>query len=336
MDSPYSPLEFALLNDWQRDFPVTAQPFAQLGATVGAGETAILGTLERLRMRGAISRVGAVFGARRIGASTLAALAAPVKRLENIAAVISARPEVNHNYQREHRYNLWFVANAADQATLAAALGAIEGATGCAVLSLPLEQEYHIDLGFDLKSAHKHHARIPVTPVREPDAVEQRLIAALQPGLELVSRPFARLGERVGISEGEVLTRIAGWIEEGLIKRFGVVVRHQELGYRANAMVVFDAPDRDVDRIGRQLAAEDSVTLCYRRTRNLPHWPYNLYCMVHGRSREEVQPVIEHLSRLAGLPAQTLFSTRRFKQCGARYFAESPATDAAASGMANA
>ena len=336
MDSPYSPLEFALLNDWQRGFPITALPFEQLGARVGAGETAILGTLERLQRRGAISRVGAVFAARRIGASTLAALAAPADRLEEMAAVISARQEVNHNYQREHRYNLWFVANAPDQATLAAALSAIGRETGCAVLSLPLEQEYHIDLGFDLKSAHKHHVRIPETPVREPDAVEQRLIAALQPGLELVSRPFARLGERAGIGESEVLARIAGWIEEGLIKRFGVVVRHQELGYRANAMVVFDAPDRDVDRIGRQLATEASVTLCYRRTRNLPHWPYNLYCMVHGRSREEVQPVIEHLSRLAGLPALTLFSTRRFKQCGARYFAEGAAPGAAASGLANA
>ena len=336
MDSPYGPLDFALLNNWQRDFPITVRPFEHLGAAVGDGETAILGALERLRARGAISRVGAVFAARRVGASTLAALAAPAERLEEIAARISARPEVNHNYQREHHYNLWFVATASDQARLAAALGAIERETGCAVLSMPLEQEYHIDLGFDLKSAHKHHARIPDTPVREPDAIEQRLIAALQPGLELVSRPFARPGERAGMSESEVLTRIAGWIGEGTIKRFGVVVRHHELGYRANAMMVFDAPDRDVDRIGRQLAAEAAVTLCYRRTRNLPHWPYNLYCMVHGRSREEVGPVIERLSRQAGLPGLTLFSTRRFKQCGARYFAESAVPDLAAAGFANA
>ena len=336
MDAPYSPLEFALLNGWQRDFPIMPRPFEHLGTTVGAGETAVLGTLERLQRRGAISRVGAVFGARRVGASTLAALAAPAERLEEIAASISARPEVNHNYQREHRYNLWFVANAADPARLRAALEAIGRDSGCAVLSLPLEKEYHIDLGFDLRSAHKHHARTSGTPLREPDALEQRLIAALQPGLDLVSRPFARLGEKVGITEGEVLARISGWIDEGLVKRFGVVVRHQELGYRANAMVVFDAPDREVDRIGRQLAAEAAVTLCYRRSRSLPDWPYNLYCMVHGRSRGEVQPVIEHLSRLAGLPAATLFSTRRFKQCGARYFAEPPAPEAAASGFAGA
>ena len=324
MDSPYSPLEFALLNDWQRDFPLTAQPFAQLGGMAGVEEAAVLSTLGRLQARGAISRVGAVLAPRRVGASTLAALAAPVEQIEQIAALVSARPEVNHNYQREHHYNLWFVAAAADHTALAAVLTAIGRETGCAVLSMPLEQEYHIDLGFDLKSPHKHHVVTPSTPVREPDAAEKRLIAALQPGLELVARPFARLGERAGMSEREVLTRIGAWLEEGLIKRFGVVVRHHELGYRANAMVVFDAADGDVDRIGRQLAAEAGVTLCYRRTRSLPHWPYNLYCMVHGRSREEVRPLIEGLSRLVALPSQALFSTRRFKQCGARYFAEIP------------
>ncbi|MDP1611851.1 MAG: Lrp/AsnC family transcriptional regulator [Sulfuritalea sp.] len=330
MDSPYTLLEYSLLNDWQRDFPIVALPFAELGARVGAGDTAVLGTLRRLQARGAISRVGAVLAPRRVGASTLAALAAPADRLERIAAQVSARPEVNHNYQREHRYNLWFVATAADRATLVAALAAIERETGCAVISLPLENEYHIDLGFDLGSAHKHHAERPGTPAREPEAAEKALIAALQPGLELVPRPFARLGARVGMSEAEVLSRIAGWIDEGLIRRFGVVVRHHELGYKANAMVVFDVPDDDVDRIGRQLAREPGVTLCYRRRRSLPEWPFNLYCMVHGRSREEAEPAIARLGRLAGLPAEVLFSTRRFKQCGARYFADLPVAPARA------
>ncbi len=336
MDSPYTPLEFSLLNDWQRDFPITAQPFSELAAKVGAGETAILAALKRLQARGAISRVGAVLAPRRIGASTLAALAAPAAEIERIAALVSARPEVNHNYQREHTYNLWFVATAADPATLAAALAAIERDTGCAVISLPLEQEYHIDLGFDLKSAHKHHAHLSGTPARATDAVERQLITALQPGLELVPRPFGRLGERAGMSEDEVLGRITGWLEEGLIKRFGVVVRHHELGYRANAMVVFDLPAAEVDRIGLRLAAEPGVTLCYRRTRSLPEWPYNLYCMVHGRSREEAQPVIERLASIVGAPSTALFSTRRFKQCGARYFAETAVPGYQASGLLNA
>jgi len=264
-------------------------------------------------------------GPRRVGASTLAALAAPADRLGEIAGLVSAHAEVNHNYQREHRYNLWFVATAADQALLDRALREIERETGCAVIALPLEQEYHIDLGFDLNSAHKHPVRLPGPPACVTDAIERKLIAALQPGLELVPRPFVRLGERAGMSENEILGRIAGWLDQGLIKRFGVVVRHHELGYRANAMVVFDLADDIVDGIGARLAAEPGVTLCYRRRRSLPDWPYNLYCMVHGRSRAEALPVIDRLAFIAGAPATTLFSTRRFKQCGARYFSDSVA-----------
>jgi len=320
MDCPYTPLEYALLNNWQRDFPVVTHPFAEVGLKVGADETAILATLQRLRERGAISRVGAVFAPRRIGASTLAALAAPPQRIEEIAALVSARPEVNHNYQREHRYNLWFVVTAADQATLDGVLAAIERDTGCRVISLALENEFHIDLGFDLASAHKSVASAVPGPLRQPDAEDIRLVAALQPGLELMPRPFRQLGETLYMPEDEVLARVASMLDEGMIKRFGVVVRHHELGYRANAMVVFDLPDGVVDGIGARLAEEPGVTLCYRRRRSPPDWPYNLYCMVHGRSREEARPVIERLAELAGIPATVLFSTRRFKQCGARYF----------------
>ena len=322
MDSPYSPLEYALLNAWQRDFPIVAHPFAEVGLKVGADETAVLATLRRLQARGAISRVGAVFAPRRIGASTLAALAAPPERIEEIAALVSARPEVNHNYQREHRYNLWFVATAADQPALAAVLTAIERDTGCPVIALPLENEFHIDLGFDLVSGHKSVAPVASVSARQPDDEEKRLIAALQPGLEIMPRPFRQLGETLYMEEDEVLARIAAMIHDGMIKRFGVVVRHHELGYRSNAMVVFDLADEVVDGIGALLAAEPGVTLCYRRRRSLPDWPYNLYCMVHGRSREEARPVIERLASIVGAPATALFSTRRFKQSGARYFSD--------------
>ncbi|MBI5108214.1 MAG: Lrp/AsnC family transcriptional regulator [Rhodocyclales bacterium] len=325
MDSRYSPLEFALLNGWQRDFPVVAHPFAEMGARVGADVTAVLTTLRRLQMRGAISRVGAVFAPRRVGASTLAALAAPPRRIEAIAALVSSRPEVNHNYQREHRYNLWFVATAADQVALDAVLAGIERDTACPVIALPLENEFHIDLGFDLGSGHKSAAPVTCVSARQPDDEEKRLIAALQPGLELMPRPFRQLGETIFMPEDEVLARIAGMIDEGMIKRFGIVVRHHELGYRSNAMVVFDLDDDEVDGIGERLAVEAGVTLCYRRRRSLPDWPYNLYCMVHGRSREETRPVLDRLAALAGQPATVLFSTRRFKQCGARYFDDSVA-----------
>lgn len=320
MDFPYTPLEYVVLNDWQRDFPIVRRPFGEIARRIGATELEVMATVERLNARGAISRVGAVFAPRRVGASTLAALAAPPEQIERIAALVSARPEVNHNYQREHRYNLWFVATAPDQSALDGALAAIERDTGCRVIALPLENEFHIDLGFDLRSGHKSASPVVQGPVREPDAEDKRLMAALQPGLELLPRPFRQLGETLYMAEEEVIARISTMIDDGTIKRFGIVVRHHELGYRANAMVVFDLPDDEVDAVGARLATEPGVTLCYRRRRSLPDWRYNLYCMVHGRSRGEAEPVIERLAEIAGQPATALFSTRRFKQCGARYF----------------
>jgi len=234
---------------------------------------------------------------------------------------VNAHPGVNHNYEREHRYNLWFVATAADPAALAALLDEIRAETGLTPITLPLIEEYHIDLGFDLLHAGKRSSP-PARPCapRETSAAERRLIAALQPGLPLISRPYARVAECAGMEEMDVLARLRAWIEEGCIKRFGVVVRHHELGFQANAMVVFDIPDAEAAAVGRRLALAPEVTLCYRRARHLPEWSANLYCMVHGRSRREVEGVVERLSALAGYPAQALFSRRRFKQCGARYF----------------
>lgn len=331
MDSPYSPpefapLEFTLLNDWQRGFPLTARPFRVLGDKTGASEAAVLATLARLSACRAISRVGAIIAPGRIGASTLAALAAPEARLDDIAARVSAYPAVNHNYRREHAYNLWFVVTRPDAAALAATLAAISRETGCEVLNLPLEREYHIDLGFDLHHAHKHRAAYCADlPARPLDADDRALLAALEPGLDLVPRPFERLAALAGLDEADVLARLDNWMEEGLLKRFGVIVRHRELGFRANAMVVFDVPDAAADALGERLAQEPGVTLCYRRRRSLPDWPYNLYCMVHGRSREEVHPVIERLSAIAGRTGLPLFSTQRYKQCGARYFSSTRA-----------
>jgi len=157
---------------------------------------------------------------------------------------------------------------------------------------------------------------------RTCDERDRALLRAVEEGLPLVPRPFAELGARLGMPEGEVMARF--WLLQnlGVIKRFGVVVRHHELGYRANAMVVWDIPDAQVGDVGRQLGAFPFVTLCYRRPRRLPVWPYNLFTMIHGRDREQVLARVDELVRaceLDGVPHDVLFSRRRFKQRGARY-----------------
>ncbi len=158
----------------------------------------------------------------------------------------------------------------------------------------------------------------------ELSPTDRRLLAALEDGLPLVSRPYAVLAERVGLAEAVVIERLEALLHAGVIKRLGLVVRHHEIGYRANAMTVWDVPDASVDWVGRALAASPDVTLCYRRPRRLPAWRYNLFAMVHGREREAVLGRIAALRAahgLDGVPHAVLFSTKRFKQRGARYFA---------------
>ena len=316
--------EFRLLNEFQRDFPLCPAPFAELAARLGVAEKVVLGGLEKLRREGKISRVGAVFAPKRIGASTLAAMEVPPQRLDAVAAAVNRFPGVNHNYEREHRYNLWFVVTAASEGRLQATLGAIEQAAGFPLMPLPLLEEFHIDLGFPLAGDNRKAGASgrPVQPTAPIGEAERRLVSVLQEGLPLFIRPFALIAERIGASEPEVLGRIGRWLEEGAIKRFGVVVRHHELGFRANAMLVHDIPDERVGDIGRALAEEPAVTLCYRRPRRLPDWPYNLFCMIHGRERAEVEATIAGLRERHGLGAcahEVLFSLTRFKQNGARY-----------------
>lgn len=154
------------------------------------------------------------------------------------------------------------------------------------------------------------------------DAVKTRAIEeALAGGLPLVSRPYQVLAERLGLSEADVLACVRESVEEKSIRRLGAVVRHRPFGYIANAMCVWNIPDADVSEIGKRLARFPFVTLCYRRKRALPEWPYNLYCMIHGKDRADVLAQWNVLVTEAGLttvPSQVLFSTQEFKQRGSR------------------
>ena len=334
MKTPLDPIDFRLLNDWQRSFPLARRPYAELAHALDIGETEVLERLRALKTRGHVSRVGAVFRPHVLGWSTLAAVAAPAQRLEAVARGRDAHPEVNHNYEREHPYNLWFVVTAADAGQVAEVLGHIQRQTGLKPLDLPMVADYHIDLGFDLGEGHigrtagwqrQATASDPNEAARLRavlDSTDYCLAGALEPGLALTPRPYAELAAACGLSEEACLERVRRMVEVGVIRRLGVVVRHHELGYHANAMVVWDVPDARVEAAGRLLGAHPVVTLCYQRPRRLPDWPYNLFSMVHGRDRDAVLAEITRLTAhplLAGLPHQALFSRRRFKQRGARY-----------------
>lgn len=157
------------------------------------------------------------------------------------------------------------------------------------------------------------------------DVLDRQLIAAVQHGLPITSRPYLAIAEKLAITEQEVINRLAQLKQQGLIKRLGVIVQHRKLGYQANAMVVWNIPDDLVDNIGRKISQESFVNLCYQRPRR-DNWYYNLYCMIHGKSRDTVLAQLQQLidtHALASFEYQVLFSRRCFKQRGAIYACQS-------------
>jgi DNA-binding Lrp family transcriptional regulator len=317
--------DLRLLNGWQHGFPLCRDPFGVLAEAAGLSRAAVLSTLQEARDDGRLSRIGGVFAHGSGGDALLVAMAVPVARIDAVAALVSAHPGVNHNYLREHHHNLWFVMTGADRGAVEAGVSALERATGLPALRLRMVRPYRIDLGFDLRgdtasepmrSTLREAAPEPLPPSLWP------LARRVEAGLPLVERPFAAWADELGWTEDAVTERIGHWLEQGRLTRFGVVVRHHELGFSSNAMTVFDVPDEQVDDAGRLLAAQPGVTLAYRRER-AGGWPYNLYAMVHGTHRQAVMGVVQRMTRAAGLshqPREVLFSTRRFKQTGARRF----------------
>lgn len=316
-------LKLALLNDWQHGFPLLPRPYLHIARQLGVSEAVVMQAYAALRHDGSLSRIGGVWGAGAGGAAQLCAMAVPAQCLQAVAERINAEPGVNHNYLREHDYNLWFVITGPDAQQLEQRMQAIERDCGLSALRLRMVRPYRIDLGFDLRSGSLSPDAPRASRRAQPvAAADVALAAEVERGLALTEQPYARWAEAAGRDEAQVLDCLARWLQQGTLRRFGAIVRHHDVGFDANAMTVFDVDDAVVDAFGERLAAQSGITLCYRRER-APSWRYNLYCMVHGRDRGSVRQCVEQAIAAAGLadmPQAMLFSTRRFKQTGGRYF----------------
>lgn len=321
----------ALLDLCQRDFPLVPRPYAELAERASRDgaqawdEAQLIDALRDAARQGALSRVGPVFAAHGIGSSTLAALAVPDELLERVVADINGLPQVNHNYRRSHHYNLWFVVTGCDDEDVQATLAGIRVRwPALPMLDLPLVNAWYIDLGFPLdEAAHKPPCGAARAGRRHfLSGADWSLVAEIQGGFPLAPRPFLEIALALDRSEQDVIDTLAQWLALGVVRRYGAVLRHRELGYRANAMCVFDIPDASLPAIAEQLAAAPEVRLCYERPRRGTEWPYNLFCMVHGKEpaqvRMDVAAMVGRLG-LAGIPHAVLVGEQRYKQRGAWY-----------------
>ena len=314
-----------LLDGYQRDFPLVPRPFSQLANDLGLTEAEVIDRLTGLQSRAQISRVGATVRPNTAGASTLAAMAVPEDRIEEVALLVNAESGVNHSYLRENHWNLWFVSTAPDDAALAAQLARIADVTGLRVLDLRLRRAFNIDLGFALDGPRAQMAPRPTPDLSVLQADDRPILHALSQGLALEPQPFLRIAQDLGRSEADVIARIQALSKAEILTRVGVIVRHRAIGWTSNAMVVWQVDEADIPAAGLALAALPGVSLCYQRATVPGVWDYTLYSMIHARSRAEALAVLDKaiaLPALAGVDHSVLFSTRCFKQTGAQLMSE--------------
>lgn len=332
-------LQQDIINNFQKGFPLTNSPYLAIAQKLSStqqqiSEHDVFSALFDLDYSGVTSRIGPVFDHKKAGASTLAALAVEDKDLDKIASIVNQFEQVNHNYARSSHfektnYNLWFVVTASDPVTLHNTLTRIELLTGLAVLVLPMEASYHLDLAFTMNITGKpspivnNNLNIRIAKTQPLTELQKsQLRKTIESGLPKLLQPYQTIAQAINATEQQVLAQIATWQQTGLIRRFGLVVKHRKLGFNANAMVVWNINSENVDAVAAKLAKRPEVSLCYRRPRRLPGWQYNLFCMIHGTDKDyvlaQINEITEQLS-LADIEKDILFSFTAYKQKGASY-----------------
>ena len=302
---------------------VCRRPFARLAEKLSTDEKTVLTETEALKKAGVIRRIGALIDYRALGlVSTLVAAAVREDKLEVVAAAVSGLEGVSHNYQRQHKYNLWFTLQAESERDIESILSGLSADFGVQFHSLPVERIFKLDVRFDAvgetQRLSQDLVRAPKTERVELDRTEKLILSELQNDLEVTAEPFEFLCGQ-GLKQQQVLNTISGLIERGVIRRIAGVVDHRKLGYAANVLFCCKVDLERVVEAGRNLSRFGIVSHCYQR-RTSEDWPYNLFAMMHGRSIGEIQRVISEFAEAEEMESYELLRTgTEFKKQPVKY-----------------
>jgi len=320
-----APTDRRLLDALQRDFPLTARPFAAIGRRLGLAEDDVIAHVRRLKDDGLIRQIGAIFDTRALGyRSTLVAMRVPPERVDQAAAVVSGHPGVSHNYRRDHIWNLWFtLAVPPDDDLKATAVRLTQEAGGYPYRSLPALRVFKIGVRLAMSNegaAPRAEGLTAASPPRPVSPRDRAFVRALQDDIEIVAQPFGAAAGRLGVSQEEIFIWLRQAAAAGWLRRFAVILNHRRAGYGANGMVVWRVSPQRLEEVAAVASSFPQVSHCYQRPTFID-WPYALFTMIHARSEEECQAVAEDISRRTGVADYAiLFSTREYKKERVRYF----------------
>lgn len=331
-------VERELLNIVQSDFPLVEEPFKAIGERLELPEAEVIDLVADLKKKNVIRQISAIFDTRRLGYKTsLVAMQFTDDQLDDAAHKINEHPGVSHNYGRTGHFNLWFTLAVGPDESLEDAIDQMGVDTGALSWRLlPTKQFFKIGVNFDMVS-QKSNARDNFLldespgnskPKIDPDwdkaqelsDLDIAVIRELQEDMELVSRPFDPIAERLGMSVSQLFAYADGMIARKLMRRYSAVLHHRRAGFAANAMVVWRVPEERAEEVGLIMAASPHVTHCYERP-TYDDWPYSHYTMIHATTEEECEEIAVEIAEKTNISdRQLVYSTREYKKTRVRYF----------------
>jgi DNA-binding Lrp family transcriptional regulator len=322
-----------LLNLMQGSFPIAPRPYRAVADLAGLSEQEVMDRVQRLLDKRIIRQVTPIFDTRALGySSMLVAAKVDPEHPHRAAQVINAHPGVSHNYLRNHEFNLWFtIATEPDSKlglegtlqVLAAEAGAesVRQLPTLKLFKIRMDLEMQADTDALASAAAEIAEPIELDP-RPYDELDIAVIRALQGDMVVVPEPYTAAAGAVGLSEARFLEHLAGMRERGLLRRVAAILYHRRAGFSANGMGVWKVPDEQIYEVGCQMAAVRGISHCYQRP-TYEDWPYSVFTMAHGRSKEECDAVLDSIAERTGIHGRaTLYSSTEFKKIRLLYFTD--------------
>ncbi|TET41826.1 MAG: Lrp/AsnC family transcriptional regulator [Dehalococcoidia bacterium] len=316
-----------LLNLVQVEFPLTKEPYADLGARLGIGGDEVIHRIEQLKAKGIVRQISPVLDARSLGYQiTLVAMRVAEDQLDKAERLITKHTGISHGYERDHYFNLWFTLAIPPTADIETELQQLTSPIDVeAIFALPAIKLFKIGAYFDMGEDSQSAAETVTQPDGilpqkvELSQIDRLIINELQQDLPLIPRPFADMLARLGMDVEDFLAQCQSLRQRAVMRRFGAAVNHKRAGFKANGMACWVAPPNMVEVVGQKLASLREVSHCYERKTNLL-WRYNLFAIIHGHTREACQEIASKVSGETGLKDYVLlFSTKEFKKVRVKY-----------------
>jgi len=329
---PLDDLDRRLLNLMQGSFPIAARPFRHVAELGGIEEADVMSRVERLLEKRIIRQVTPIFDTRALGySSMLVAAKVDPEHPHRAAQVINEHPGVSHNYLRNHEFNLWFTIATEPDSRLGLE-GTLEvlarEAKAESVRQLPTLKLFKIRMDLEMEGdtqalATAAQATEPIELDPQPyDDFDIAVIRALQGNMPVVTEPYAAAAAAVGLTQERFLDHLSGMQERGLLRRVAAILYHRRAGFSANGMGVWKVPEEQILDIGRRMAAVRGISHCYQRP-TYEDWPYSVFTMAHGRSKDECDAVLDAIADQTGISERaTLYSSTEFKKIRLLYFTE--------------